>query len=92
MHYKGVVCVCVCVSHLRCVNPFKTGESLQLMLMCVCGLKGRGADFDEPLRIEEDDNWTSETNVCLYRDIYHMYLCVLSSFNSCIVLIWSLVK
>ncbi|XP_058642002.1 leucine-rich repeat and calponin homology domain-containing protein 1 isoform X6 [Onychostoma macrolepis] len=23
-------------------------------------IKGRGADFDEPLRIEEDNNWTSE--------------------------------
>uniref|UniRef100_A0A8C1K699 Leucine-rich repeats and calponin homology (CH) domain containing 1 n=1 Tax=Cyprinus carpio TaxID=7962 RepID=A0A8C1K699_CYPCA len=23
-------------------------------------IKGRGADFDEPLRIEEDSNWTSE--------------------------------
>lgn len=27
--------------------------------MYVC-LKGRGADFDEPLRIEEDTNWASE--------------------------------
>lgn len=46
--------------------------------MCVF-LKGRGADFDEPLRIEEDTNWASEqTYVCIRIYLLHS--------------IWSLVK
>lgn len=45
--------------------------------MCVF-LKGRGADFDEPLRIEEDTNWASEQT--------YVYIRIFIAF------IWSLVK
>ncbi len=50
------------------------------MLMCVCVcLKGRGADFDEPLRIEEDDNWTSEQTY-VYIEIFVTCISVFLSF------------
>lgn len=42
-------------------------------------MKGRGADFDEPLRIEEDTNWASEQTY-VYIPIYLLHS------------IWSLVK
>jgi len=54
--------------------------------VCVC-LKGRGADFDEPLRIEEDINWASEQTfvyicifillvLCLY--LFYLFLLICS--------------
>lgn len=47
------------------------------MCLCVC-LKGRGADFDEPLRIEEDTNWASEQTY-VYIRIFIRLVCMLVS-------------
>lgn len=91
--YEGVcVCVipiCVCVSpsqrgagewgwFLILANQAFSLQSHDrvCVFVCVC-LKGRGADFDEPLRIEEDTIWASE------QTYVYLLIFIIRSFSSC---------